>query len=249
MFKAVTNEPDVFVGAISTIAEIIDEGIFELSKDGIKLLAADRALVAVVDLFISKEAFETYEIDKEQKIGINITNFLSILKRGAKAERLTLELGENKLKITIENGSKRKFTVPLLELTQEEIPPIDQLEYKVHVTLTPEIIKNGIEDASIITDAVTFEVKDETFKMLAEGDITQAELEIKKGEEGLIDLKKEEDARAKYPIEYLKKMIKAAKIADVVHLHFSKDYPMRLEFKYAEKYRLSFVLAPRVSEE
>ena len=249
MIQIITKEPDVLIGTISTIAEIIDEGIFKLKKDGIYLTAADRALVAVVDLFISKDAFETYNIDEEQDIGVNITNLLTILKRGAQADKLELQVEENKMKVIIYSNSKRKFTIPLLDIGQEEIPPVDQLEYKVHISIKPEVLKSGIEDASIITDAVTFEVTDKTFKILAEGDITQAELELKEGEEGLLSLKKEENSRSKYPIEYLKKMIKAARIADTVNIHFSKDYPMRLEFKYGENYRLGFVLAPRVSEE
>jgi len=249
MFRAITSEPDVFIGAISTVAEIIDEGIFSLTKEGIKLLAADRALVAVVELNISKGAFETYEIEKEEKIGLNITNFLSIIKRGSKAEKLELLLEENKLKVIIHDGSKRRFTVPLLDITQEEVPPISQLEYKVHAVLKPEVIKSSIEDASVIADAVTFAVEGDSFKVIAEGDISQSELEVKSEEEGLISLKKSENAKAKYPLEYLKKMIKAAGIADVVDVHFAQDYPLRLEFKYADKYRLAFVLAPRVAEE
>jgi hypothetical protein len=54
--------------------------------------------------------------------------------------------------------------------------------------------------------------------------------------------------KARYPLEYLKKMMKAAKIADIVSLQFGQDYPMKIEFKN-EKCQLSFVLAPRVSED
>ena len=249
MFKATTKEPDVLIGLISTVAEIIDEGVFKLTKKGIELKAADRAMVAVVDLSIAAEAFEEYKLDKDQEIGLNITNLLSVLKRGSGAGKLSLELEENKLKITIQNSSKRRFAIPLLDITQEEIPPVDQLDYKTHVTLKPEILKSGIEDASIITDAVTFHVDGKKFSMVAEGDVSKSELELEKGEEGLVELKTEGATRARYPLEYLKKMIKAARVADTVHLHFSQDYPMRLEFKYGDKARLSFVLAPRVVEE
>jgi DNA polymerase III sliding clamp (beta) subunit (PCNA family) len=62
-------------------------------------------------------------------------------------------------------------------------------------------------------------------------------------------LKADGDVRARYPLDYLKKMIKASKIADSVVVEWGKDYPMKLEFKSKDKCQLSFILAPRVSEE
>jgi hypothetical protein len=54
--------------------------------------------------------------------------------------------------------------------------------------------------------------------------------------------------RSRYPLEYLKKMMKASKFSDKVLLEFSNDYPLKLIFKDIDKIHLSFVLAPRVEE-
>jgi proliferating cell nuclear antigen len=84
--------------------------------------------------------------------------------------------------------------------------------------------------------------------MKAEGDISSAQLELEKGSESLIDMKVDGVVRARYPVDYLKKIVKAAKIADSVSLEWGQDYPMKLAFKAADKIYLSFILAPRVSE-
>ena len=55
--------------------------------------------------------------------------------------------------------------------------------------------------------------------------------------------------RSKYSIEYLKKMIGASKLSDVVELGFNKDYPLKMDFKAVDKLLLSFILAPRVENE
>jgi len=44
-------------------------------------------------------------------------------------------------------------------------------------------------------------------------------------------------------------MVKAGKIAKHVTLEFSNDYPLRMTFKSIDKMSLSFILAPRVSED
>ena len=88
----------------------------------------------------------------------------------------------------------------------------------------------------------------ELFKIWAKGDISSSQLELKKGEEGLAKLETTEPVKARYPLEYLKKMIKASKFANKVALEFSNDYPMRIVFKDIDKINLSFILAPRVEE-
>jgi len=248
LFKATLAEPQLLVNSISTIAELIDEGQFKISKDGISLVAADRAMVAVVDFNLSSSAFQNYEIDEEQTIGLNIGNLLSVLKRTTGNDKITFNLHGKKLEILIEGSSKRRFTVPLLDLSQEEVPPIDQLEFTVSAELKPEVLQSGVDDAEIISDSVVFELSSTGFLMKSEGDVSRAELELEKGNQALINIQADSNAKSRYPLDYLKKMMKAAKIADSVAIRFGQDYPMKIEFKAGDKARLNIVLAPRVSE-
>jgi proliferating cell nuclear antigen len=249
MFKAKISQVDLLTDSISTIAELIDEGIFKITKEGISLTAADRALVAVVDFKISSKAFDEYEVDKEHAIGVNIGNFLSVLKRAGAKDKATFILQDSKLEIILENSSKRRFLIPLLELSQEEVPPIEQLEFTSKVEVKPEILQSGIADAEVVSDSVIFEASKEKFCMIAEGDISSSQLELEKGSEDLIEIKADGNIRARYPLDYLKKMVKAAKVADSVTLEWGQDYPMKLSFKLEDKLTLNFVLAPRVMEE
>lgn len=249
MFRATLSNPMLFVNSISTIAELIDEGVFRLEKDGINFIAADRAMVAVVDFSISSSAFEKYEIDQNQNIGLNVTNFLSVLKRVSGNDKLSLSLQDNKLEVLIEGSSKRRFLVPLLDLSAEEVPPIDQLNFTAKLSLKPDVLQSGIDDAEIISDAVMFEASGSKFTMRSEGDVSKAELELEKGNTSLMDISADAEVKSRYPLEYLKKIIKAGKIADAVSLQFGQDYPMKLEFKSGDKAHLMFVIAPRVSDE
>lgn len=248
MFKATLADVGLLRDSLSSIAEIIDEGIFKTSKDGMCLVAADRAMVAVVDFSLSASAFEKYDLDKEQSIGLNVANLLSVLKRAGAEDKITLNLQDAKLEVVLENSSRRRFVVPLLDISQEEIPPIDQLEFTVKSEIKSDVLLSGIEDAEIVADSILFETSPSRFVMKAEGDVSRAELELEKGNEALIEIKSEGEIKARYPLDYLKKMTKAAKIADSVSIEFGQDYPMRLGFKAGDKCKLSFVLAPRVSE-
>ena len=249
MFKATLADVGLLTDSISTIAELIDEGLFKLGKDGIGLLAADRALVAVVDFKIMSSAFEKYEVDEEKSIGLNVTNLLSILRRASAEDKATFTLADSKLEIVLQNASRRRFVLPLLDLSQEEVPPIDQLEFAVSAELKPAVLQSGIADAEIVADSVLFEASPSRFGMHAEGDISSAQLELERGNQSLIALTAETEVKSRYPLDYLKKIVKAAKIAESVKLNWGQDYPMKLEFKSKDKVSLNTVLAPRVSEE
>ncbi|MBI2084457.1 MAG: proliferating cell nuclear antigen (pcna) [Candidatus Aenigmarchaeota archaeon] len=249
MFKAKLSEPKIFVNAVSTIGELIDEGIFIINNNGIELTAADRAMVAVVDFRMGTNAFDSFEVDGEERIGLNITNLLSVLKRVGADDKLSLNLTGSKLEIMLDGKSKRRFVVPLLDISQEEVPPISQLEFTSKAEIKPHILESGVDDADIISDSVLFEVSDGKFTMRAEGDVSRAELELEKGNENLINLEVTNAVKSRFPIDYLKKMVKAAKIADSATVRLGQDYPMKLEFKTGDKASLSFVLAPRIAEE
>ena len=77
--------------------------------------------------------------------------------------------------------------------------------------------------------------------------MSQAKIEMKEGQETKIKAK--DNVKARYSIEYLKKMIGGSKLADNVEIYFNKDYPLRLDYKTLDKIQLSFILAPRVENE
>ena len=55
--------------------------------------------------------------------------------------------------------------------------------------------------------------------------------------------------KAKYSIEYLKKMIQGSKLSPQVYIRFNTDYPLKLEFKVMDKLMMAFILAPRVDND
>jgi len=59
---------------------------------------------------------------------------------------------------------------------------------------------------------------------------------------------KAEDCKSKYSLEYLSKLIKAAKLCEKTNLNFANDHPLRINFK-TTNLELAFLLAPRVDTE
>jgi len=249
MFKITLGDTDLLKNSIPIIAEIIDEGVFKVDSKGLSLISPDRSMIAMVDFHLLSTAFEDFKVTGENLLGLNLTNLVSVIKRIRTGDKVELikEDGSNTLQIVMKGAGTRKFEIPLLNISTEK-PPLDQLKFKAKVELDSSILENSIADADIVDDSVVFETDHHFFKIWAKGDINSSEFEIKKGEAGLDKIEVAEPIKSRYPLEYLKKMIKASKFSDKVLVEFANDYPLKMVFKDIDKIHLSFVLAPRVEE-
>ncbi len=249
MFKIALTDVELLKNTIPIIAEIIDEAVFKVDHNGISMLAPDRTMVSVVDFRIPSTAFEKFKVETPSSLGLNLANFVNVIKRIKSSDQVTMELSKDntKLKITVEGNGKRSFEIPLLDIKDEK-PPVDQLNFTGRVELESSIMEDGIADADIIGDSVIIEATPETFRISAKGDVSSAELEMLKKDSGMLKLHAPQAIRSRYPLEYLKKMVKAAKLSKHTVLEFGNDYPMRLEFSAVDKVHMSFILAPRVEE-
>ncbi len=247
MFKLVLSDVDLLRNTIPIIAEIIDEGVFRVDQNGISLVSPDRAMVAVIDMKILSTAFDEYKCEGEELLGVNMAGLAAVMKRVKPNDKLILEkeTGDNKFTITIKGDGTRRFVIPLIDVKTEK-PPIDKLAFTGRVELESRLVEDGIADADVISDAVILEANGQSFAIKAKGDVSFASMELKKSDKGLLDLKAEGNIRAQYPLEYLKKMIKAAKLSEQMVIEFGTDYPVRIGFRSIDKMELNFVLAPRV---
>ncbi|MFQ5648040.1 MAG: proliferating cell nuclear antigen (pcna) [Candidatus Aenigmatarchaeota archaeon] len=247
MFRATLSDVDLLKNSVPIIAEIVDEGIFNVDQNGISLLTPDRTMVSVVDFKILSSAFDDFKAEGTESLGLRLGELAAVLKRVKGASKLTLESTKNRLKLKIEGNGARTFEIPLIDVKTEK-PPVEQLKFPATIEVDSSIIEEGIADAELIGDSVVVEANPNLFRMLAKGDISSAQLELKQGETGLTGLVVKEAVKSQYPLDYLKKMIKAARLSGKLRLEFGTDYPMRLSFKETGKISLSFVLAPRVQE-
>lgn len=248
MFSAVLEDVSLLRDSIAAISEMIDEAELHIREKGIEMIAADRAVVVVVDFLLSRNAFKEYAFESEMKIGINLISLLSVLRRAKPQDRLGIKIEDNKLCLTLESDSTRSFVLPLLDISREQTPPLDKLDFSASLRINAEMLNSGVEDAELITDSVVLTVRKDALMLKGESDSSSTQLVVPSGTEGLQISDMNEPVRARYSIDYLKKIIKAKKLAEHTSLRMSTDYPMKINFEVPGKMNLDFILAPRIEE-
>lgn len=244
--KLVLQEPKSFIDSVSIISDLVSEARFQISQNMIELVAMDAANVAMVIFRLPSSGFQEYEVDEDIEIAINLANFKKILKRSRNDDKLQLEYKDSKLIVQFLGKSTRTFDLPTIEFEEKE-QKVPSLNFAGKITMPSSELVNAVEDVGIISESVTLLSKKEKLSVFGEGDLSKAEIEIVPSDEISISINENEDqVKAKYSIEYLKKMIVGDKISPNVVLEFGNDYPLKLEYKVLDTVELSFILAPRV---
>ena len=247
--KLTLAEPVYLKESISVISDLVNEARFKVTQNAIELVAMDPANVAMVMFKLLSSIFTEYDVKKDTEIAINLSNLKQILRRANPKDMLTLELeDDSRLKIQLKSTTTRTFYLPIIELEEKE-QRVPDLKFPVSIKTSSSILNEAISDVDVVAESVSFISEPKKFILQAEGELSQARIEIKEDEETKLTVDGDEKIKSKYSIEYLKKMINGSKISDDVTIQFGKDYPLKLEYRTVDKVMLSFILAPRVEND
>lgn len=239
------NDPKAFSDAISIMSELVNEVRIKVNKGGMSAVAVDPANVALVSLKLPHSAFSQFESEDEE-LCVNLDDLKQVLKRAQAGSTLTLEKQENKLVVSMQDTVKRSFTLSLINLETEE-KQVPELEFQNKILMSSSLFQHAVEDASIVSDACTFDTKENAFSIEAKGSLNSSITMFNSDE-----AKFSGEGKSRYSLEYLQKFVKGCKLAENVYLQYyntqhKSEYPLRVDF--LGNVELTFVLAPRVEED
>ncbi len=244
--KLTLAEPKYLKEPVSIISDLVNETRLKISKDSIELVAMDPANVAMVVFRLLGSAFVEYSVEKEATIAINLNSFKQILRRVKPNDLMTLELDDSRLKISLRSESTRTFSLPLIDIEERE-QKVPSLSFPVSIEMPSGMLSESVDDADLVAESIDFTAEPKMLSLDAAGDTSSVHIEIRPSDSTKIETASK--TKAKYSIEYLKKMVQGAKIADKVQVQFNKDYPLKLTYSTTDRVMLSFILAPRVENE
>ena len=246
--KLTLAEPKYLKDSISIISELVNEAKFKITPNAVELIAMDPANVAMIIFKLLSSCFTEYDVKKDTELSLDLGNLKQILRRAGANDMLSIEIEENRLKLQLKGKTTRTFSLPLIE-SEEKDQKEPELSFPVNIKTNTSIFNNAIEDIDIVAESVTFDVSKKGFVITGESDLSKAHVLIAADDETAISVEGDDKIKAKYSVEYLKKIMDASKLSDNVTIQFNKDYPLRLDYTVVDKLQLRFILAPRVEND
>ncbi|MEW5996800.1 MAG: proliferating cell nuclear antigen (pcna) [Candidatus Micrarchaeota archaeon] len=243
--KIVMDDATSLKDAVDTIVNLVEEGLFEFTNEGVRLKAMDPSQISMISFFMPKEAFSHYGIDEERKIGIDVDKLSRVLARGMKGESAELGLEEGRLKITFSGAKKRRvFRLPLIDVGSglEREPKI---EYKNHIKVDADAFREVLKDAKLLSSHIRLILEDGKFRVEIRGDEGEVKEEFEKDSDAVKELKAVDGARATFPLQYLEDIVKASKGGTPLTIYMETDRPLKVEYEVVGA-KSVYYLAPRI---
>lgn len=243
MFELKIGNAKYWRDCVEAIVNLVDEGSFNISPEGITLKAMDPSGISMVSFFIPSKAFEKFNVEKGASVGLNLDNLSKVLSRTRDNESLGIKDSDGKLNLEfVGQGSRRRYKLPLIDVRKnvEKEPNVD---FDVSVEVVGEPLKDIIKDASLISSYISFRASKDQMMISARGD--SGELEESHEVDGNIVRKMsvKNPADAVFNLEYLENIIKACPIGSQIGFSLKSNEPLKLSYNIGEA-TLTYFLAP-----
>ena len=235
MFKAELKS-DTLKGLVNIISTLIDEVKFSISSEGITLKAVDAAHVAMIEMFVDKGAFTSFEADSVE-LGLDLDKVKGVLKLASSGDLISMEQDDvhGRLIFKVGNITRRMNLVDTSSMSDPKVP---QLSLTANMTVCVDELQKGIRAADTILDHITLRAAPDFFDLSCEGDTDSVSLRIDKAHMPML------------PLDYFSNIVKATPSGTMINIALDSDYPTKLNFSLADgSVKVDYLLAPRIESD
>jgi len=245
MFKAIIKA-ETLKSVVYIVSTLVDEAKMTITPEQVTIKAIDPAHIAMLDVAIKAEAFNTYEAD-EGEIGLDLEKVKAVLKLADGSDEVFLEHDPEQCRLTMRIGviTRRMSLVDTSNMSDPKVPAIDIAN---HVKLTADVLKKGIKASEDISDHILITIDPEGFDLTCQGDTDFASMRV--GSADVIEVDTPSTVKSMYSLEYFSNIVKVIPDKTVVSVCLNDNYPVKLLFSLAEdNINVVYFLAPRIENE
>lgn len=238
---------DVLTDVFDIVRTLVDECLLRVTSEGLRITAVDPATVAMVDVELDADAFESYAA-ADGTVGVDLTRL---------GDALDLADGDQLVHLfrRPERGTLRlviggfEYTIALLDPAVIRDPPsLEDLEYESEATVgtTSRTLAEAVRAAETLSDHIELGVTaaDPAFYATATGDTDEMELTVPATD--LRDLTPE-SVRSLFSLDYLTAMVRGLPRDRDVRLRLGESAPLELRFDIADgDGAVRYVVSPRI---
>src|SRR5271155_1705291 len=156
MFELKIDNAKYWRDCVESIVNLVDEGLFNVTKEGISLKAMDPSSISMISFVMPAKAFSKYSVDKPTSVGLNLENLSKILSRTRDDEALVIRDVDNKILLEfIGPGSRRRYKLQMIDV-KKNVEKEPNVQFDAHVEMVGEPLKDMIKDASLISSYIAF---------------------------------------------------------------------------------------------
>lgn len=243
MFELKIDDARYWKNCVDAIDCLIEEGAFNVAKEGVSLKAMDPSGISMVSFFIPNKAFSKYEVDKQMSVGCNLDNLSKILNSSRSNEQLVMKDDSNKLSLEfMGQNSRRRYKLPLIDVRKDPDKE-PKIGFESVVDVKGDSLKEILKDANLLSSYVNFKTDKGSFKVIAKGDAGELEEEHLDNAEFITKLDVTKAASSTFNLEYLTKIVAPCPANSKITISLKTEEPIRIDYSIGDA-SVSYYLAP-----
>ena len=251
LFEAKTVQSLVFKTLTESIKDVITDGNFVISADGISLKAMDTSCTVLVSMKLDAAQFEEYHCERKLIIGLSMSGLHRMVRTVTNQDTLTLFIeadNPNVIGIKVDNAERRTVTtywLNLMDLNEEEInvPPA---VFDSVIVMNSADFQKHCRDLHAIGDVLEIRSVGDQLVLATKGDIGKQETVIEASANGMTLENTDGDmiVQGLFSLKYLTLFCKCTALSPQCKICIRNDFPLITVYQIANLGEIRLMLAP-----
>lgn len=218
----------------------------------------DKSHICLADIEIKHNWFSFYETSKNSSIAVDANHFAILMNYALKNDSLELKFSDedepDKLFINFLNGKENKtsfdhfFELNLVDIEEEGLG-IPTVDYDVEFTIDAKKFVDVLSELNAFSQNLNITCTDSIVELNAQGDTTKLKINIPVDDLEEYAVSEGDDLSVAFSLTHLCKMCTSIKMSQHINVSLSSEYPMLLVYNLGDDSKVSFFVAPKVTND
>ena len=240
------TKADLFCNVFKSVPQFSTDVNLTFNEDSVYCQTMDSNKVCLLELNLTKEWFNEYSIDDEDKtvVGINSNILQLILKCRDQSQCITIkyagdpeyldivfttpdEEGENtKSKVVLD----KEFQLPLFELDYAPLKLPSDSEWDADIGVSSGVFQKLVSELCNFSDDCTFKCYDELVEIHADGSMGKYKVTIPSEQMEFYSIIEGEELNLQFALKYFNIITSFAKVSETTLIQLSKSLPLKVTY-------------------
>lgn len=234
---------------VDCLLDIVEEAEFKIDEGGIGIQRMDSMHVALADVFLSKNLFDSYRCDRNLVLGVNLKSFYGILKDIHLERDSTLELhcqdDAPYLTMTYESNTYNlSFKIKLFSYDIETYN-FSEFKYVADMTMGTEKFMMLPKVVGSFSEFLVINAEKDAVTFMQKGEKAESTMVLRSSADGSVLISVAEPIRREIAMKYVKYMSKAGALTQKVRICMGTQSPLFFDFYLYDLGYMRFYIAPK----
>ena len=243
-----------FAAIFQHLKSLTDSINISFSEERMYIQSMDSANVSIVEISIPAAWFGSYcKVGSGTTvIGVSSGILYRILSSRDKSQTIALRHTEGEdtlcaeMRSCVKSVFDKSFEVPLFDL-ETDFMEIPEIEYQAEMSIPSGNFAGIVNQLKMFGDTMDIECSETNIRLCAHSvDQGKMRVDISIDDISAFAIDEGEELLLSFSLRYMHIICQYCKIADVIELRMSRDFPVRIDYDLGEGARVKFFLSPKI---